>query len=184
MRYFSPIKREHIFLIQKWRNAQTRVLRQRKRLGYKAQIAWFGSLKKDRSQKLFAIFEKANSKKMLIGYCGLTHIDHPNRRAEISFLVDSNRREGSPVYAIDMLSALSFLADYAFFKLKMGKIFTETYEFRKRHIGILERFGFRKEGVLRSHLFLKGAAYNSLLHSILKREYKGRPSRRQYEVEK
>lgn len=170
-RYFTPIKHEYIFLIQKWRNAQINILRQRKKINLRQQIAWFDSLKNDKTQKLFAIFEKTDSKKRLIGYCGLTHIDYFNHRAEVSFLVDAKRTQIDHLYKTDMLNALLFLAKYAFLKLKLKKIFTETYEFRKNHIKILELFGFKKEGVLRSQVLLGNKFYNSIIHSLLRDEF-------------
>lgn len=177
-RCFRPIKKENIFLILKWRNEQLDVLRQKKRITCMEQVRWFDGLKKDRNQKLFAIFEKAGPRDNFIGYCGLTHIDYLNRRAEISFLVDTNRTKIGSLYMMDMLSALSFLAGYAFLKLRLKRIFTETYEFRKKHIKILEEFGLKKEGVLHSHVFLKGKYYNSLMHYMLREEYANKQKRR------
>ena len=148
------------------------VLRQSKKITRQDQIKWFKDLKKDKNQKLFAILEDKDLKKKLIGYCGLTNIDYFNKQAEISFLVEPKRAKNNVLYKKDMIQALSFLANLAFKKLKLKKIFTETYEFRKKHIKILEKFGFKKEGVLRSHVFKKGKFYNSLIHSLLKEEYK------------
>ena len=90
-REFSPLEREHIFLIQGWRNEQMDVLRQKKKLTRAGQIRWFESLKMDKNQKLFAIYETCDADKKFIGYCGLVHMDHVNRRAETSFLVATPR---------------------------------------------------------------------------------------------
>ncbi len=170
-RSFGPVKKEHIFLIQKWRNGQMDVLRQRRKIKRDEQIKWFNRLKKDHKQKLFSVFEGKGFKKKLIGYCGLTNIDCFNHRAEISFLVDTKRTLLHSVYKADMVSALSYLASYAFLKLHLKKIFVETYEFRKEHIKVIEQFGFRRDGVLRLHICLKGKYYNSVIHSMLREEY-------------
>lgn len=176
-RSFRTIKKEDIILIRKWRNEQLSVLRQKKKISHPEQIKWFKGLKKDKSQRLFAIYEKVGFKNIFIGYCGLTHIDRLNCRAEISFLVDTQRARIDSIYKIDMLTVLSFLAEYAFLRLKLKKIFTETYEFRKKHIKILEEFGLKREGVLRSHIFIRGKYYNSLMHSMLKKEYMNKQKR-------
>ena len=155
------------------------ILRQTNRITRSQQLGWFGNLKKDRTQRLFFIFENNDSGKIPVGYCGLTNIDAVNRRAEISFLVDTKRVGEVSLYRTDMLNALSFLADYAFKSLRLKKIFTETFEFRKKHISILEFFGFKKEGVLRLHILLKGRYYNSSIHSMLREEYTRKFKRRQ-----
>lgn len=171
VRFFGPLQKKHIFLLQKWRNEQTDILRQKKKLTNKEQVRWFESLQKDKTQKLFAIYEKNNSQKQFIGYCGLTHIDYDNKKAEVSFLVDTKRVQNNKIYKQDMINALTFLTNYAFKVLKFNKLFTETYEFRTKHIKILEGFGLKKEGILKSHILLKKKYYNSVIHSILAEEY-------------
>ncbi len=170
-RQFGPLEREQIFLIQRWRNKQMDILRQKKKLTRAGQIRWFKSLKKDKTQKLFAIYETCEGSRKFIGYCGLVHMDHLNRRAEMSFLVATPRTQDWALYTEDMISTIVFLADYAFKVLKFKKISSETFAFRRKHIKNLERFGFKREGVLRSHIFLKGRFHDSIMHSILKEEY-------------
>ena len=64
------------------------------------------------------------------------------------------------------------LTKFAFNNLNLNRIFTETYETRTDHIKILEDFVFIKEGVLREHTFKQGKVVNSLIHSILRKEFK------------
>lgn len=170
-REYGPLKREHIFLIQRWRNQQMDVLRQKKKLTRAGQVRWFDSLKKNKNQKLFAIYETCEGEKKFVGYCGLVHMDHLNRRAETSFLAATPRTKDWAVYTEDMLSTAAFLADYAFKVLKFKRIHSETFAFRHKHIKILERFGFKREGVLRAHVFVKGRFHDSIVHGILKDEY-------------
>ena len=168
---FVPLAKTHIFLIQQWRNQQMDVLRQKTRLTRAGQIKWFAGLKDDSRQKLFAMLGEVNAKKGLIGYCGLTNMDLPNRRAEVSFLLATERTKDSTMYRKDMLAALGFLASYAFEERGFNKIFTETFAFRRKHIGILEHFGLKREGVLRNHVFINGRYYDSIMHGLLAREY-------------
>jgi RimJ/RimL family protein N-acetyltransferase len=66
---------------------------------------------------------------------------------------------------------LNELRKHAFNTLNFNKIWTETYEFRTNHINILESFGMKKDGILREHIYKKGKRYNSIVHSMLRREY-------------
>lgn len=159
---FGPIKKEHLVFLKKWRNEQREILRQTKVLTDKDQIKWFAKIKKDKNQKLFAIYEN----KKFIGYCGLVYIDLRHSRAEISFLVDTKRANNKDIYRQDFLAGLDFLCHYGFSKLKLHKIFVETIDYRKIHMKILEEFGFKKEAVLKEQYLKNGKFYNAIIHSI------------------
>jgi len=163
-RTLGKIERKHLPLIKSWRNSQREILRQNKILTDIDQNKWFNFIQKDARQKLFSLFENGN----LFGYCGLTNIDRENKRAEISFLVNPDRVKNSRTYKEDFLFALSALCNEGFRKLKLNKIFTETFEYRKNHMKILESFGFKKEAVMQKHYYKKGIFYNSIIHSKFK----------------
>lgn len=164
---FSSIKKEHLPLIKDWRNQQRDILRQVKLLTDGDQKKWFERIQKDKTQVLFSIVED----KKLIGYCGLTNIDYNNKRAEISFLENPERVDNKAMYEKDFLVVLQKLTDYGFSILKLHKIFTETYDFRKDHIEILENFGLKKEAVLKKHYFKKGRYCDTAVHVIFNKKY-------------
>ena len=159
---FSNIKKEHLFLIKDWRNQQRDILRQVKLLTDGDQKKWFAKIQKDKTQVLFSITED----KKLIGYCGLTNIDYNNKRAEISFLENPKRADNKEMYEKDFLVVLQKLTDYGFSILKLHKIFAETYDFRKNHMKILEKYGFKKEAVLKKHYFKKSKWCDAMVHAI------------------
>lgn len=159
---FGNIKKEHLESIKNWRNKQRDVLRQVKILTDEDQKKWWLKIQKDKTQKLFAIL----ADKKFVGYCGLTNIDYNNKRAEISFLVDLGIAEDEKKYREYFLSVLDWLRQYGFNKMKLNKIFVETFEFRKNHVKILEKFGFKKEATLKKQYFKKGKFYDSIIHSI------------------
>lgn len=177
-RYICPLERKHIFKLKEWRNAQMKILRQFKPLTDFHQKKWHAHLKEDKSQVLFALMASETRRPKFIGYCGITNIDFKNRRGEISFLVDPKRVQKKKIYEKDFSAALYMLCRYGFRELNLNKIFVETYKFRKEHIKILERFGFRKEGELREHSFVNGKFFNSIIHSILLSEWKSLKDKR------
>jgi RimJ/RimL family protein N-acetyltransferase len=162
---FSNIKIEYLPFLKKWRNEQIDILRQTKILTQKDQLEWFKKIKKNKDQKLFAILDN----KKFIGYCGLVYIDFRHKRAELSFLVDTNRADSKNIYRNDFLAVLNMLCDYGFKKLDLNKIFVETISYRKNHIEILEEFGFKEEAVLKKQYFKKGKFCDSIIHSIFKK---------------
>jgi len=170
-RYFGPLEKEHIYKLKSWRNSQMKILRQYTPLSNFHQKDWYTYIKKDPNQVLFSIMIKKNNKLKLIGYCGITNIDFKNRRGEISFLVDPRRSENSVRCKKDFFSSLRMLCEYGFEELNLNRIFTETYNFRKLYIKILEKFGFKLEGELREQYFTESKYYNAQIHSILNKEW-------------
>jgi len=166
-RYLCPLESEFLPKLKKWRNLQMKVLRQYTSLTDLHQKKWYAHLKEDETQTLFALMAGEPPKLKFIGYCGITNIDFKNRRGEISFLVDPTRAAKKEIYKKDFLAVLYMLCKYGFEELNLNKLFTETFDFRKDHIKILEEFGFHKEGELREQYFSQGKYFNSFIHSIL-----------------
>jgi RimJ/RimL family protein N-acetyltransferase len=50
---------------------------------------------------------------------------------------------------------------------KLRRLYTETFSFRKKHINILENFGFKLEGVMKMHIIKNKKIYDSLIHGML-----------------
>ena len=165
-RFLTSLKMRHLEKIRNYRNKQMDVLRQNKPLTKEDQERWYTKLVND-NQVIFSIMLRQENKNKFIGYCGLTYIDYENKRAELSFLVDPKRVKDKKTYKTDFLSVLEMLCKYGFEELKLNKIFTETYSFRKSHIHILELFGFIFEGRLREHIIINGKHVDSLMHSLL-----------------
>jgi RimJ/RimL family protein N-acetyltransferase len=184
-RYLCPIEKKFLPKLKKWRNLQIKMLRQFKPLTNYDQEKWFEGLYQNENQVLFGIITfNEKGKKVLIGYCGITYIDFKNRRGEISFLVDPDRANDEKMYREDFLSILHMLCKYGFEELNLNKLFTETFSFRKKHIEILEEFGFKSDGILRSHHFTNGQYYDSVIHSLLVCEWKQKQEKIKNELEK
>ncbi len=167
------IRKEDIQKIRKWRNEQREVLRQDKILTKKEQEDYFNTM-------ITTTFEKKNPKMILfsflsknkcIGYGGLVHINWKARRGEISFLTDTKRIKLDSNLEKDFRNFLKMILDIGFNELKLNKITTETFEFRKNIINVLEENGFKKEGILKNHTKTNGKYYDSILHSIFKEKF-------------
>jgi len=171
-RYFFSLERSHLEKLRKWRNAQMDVLRQWKPLTDYNQEKWFQEVSTAIDQIVFSIvtFDKDDTEKF-IGYCGLVNINHINKRTELSFLIEPERAFKREIYQEDFMAALRALCEYGFNQLNLNKIFTETFSFRKYHIEILEKFGFKKDGTFREHQYVNGRYYDSIIHSMLKSEF-------------
>lgn len=145
------------------RNAQIEVLRQTHEISKEEQLAYFRDVitpnltKQEPEMILFSIFKNQE----WIGYGGLVHIDWNKNQAEVSFLVDSKRALEPEIYKEDFMNFLRLLANQAFIKFKIDRLFTETYDFREQHIKILETFGFKIEEKIN----------HSIMHRLTAGEY-------------
>ncbi|MFI0435415.1 MAG: GNAT family N-acetyltransferase [Parachlamydiaceae bacterium] len=153
-----PIRDQDIENIRTWRNAQMSVLRQQKTLTNEDQRRYFQTSvwptfeEESPSQLLFSFLFQDQS----IGYGGLTRLDWGNRRAEVSFLVDPSRAEIESIYTQDFKVFLTILCKIAFEQLDLHRLVSETYAFRSSTLKVLEEVGFKREGVLREHVYKNG----------------------------
>lgn len=165
-----PIREKDIESIGIWRNEQIKILRQEKPISQQEQKNYFKNVIKK-------TFESENPDCILlsfllnsncIGYGGLVHIDWDLKSAEISFLTETSRSNNPKVYEDDFKIFLKLICQIAFFDLNFNKLTTETYDFRKLTIKILENYGFKFEGKLKKHVFKEGKFFDSVLHGFVK----------------
>jgi RimJ/RimL family protein N-acetyltransferase len=143
---FRPLYPWDIEKIRRWRNSQTKYLRQEATISRLGQVRYFFNsairdMKLERPDKVLLGIE---SKGELVGYCGLVHVDWFRKEAEVSFLL-SDAKISIEAYKEIMTSSLRCLCEVAN-SLSLEKLKTETYVYpeRKNHIQNLESFGFSK----------------------------------------
>ena len=151
--YFDWLNIKDIILLRIWRNNQLNILRQCKKISIREQYNYFKNfytqncLKKKPQNILFALRDNK-----LIGYGGLTNISWIHKRAEISFLVNTEIAK-KKIYEFYFLKFLKIISKFSFEILDLNKIYTETFDYREAHIKLLEKSGFNKESRLTSHYY-------------------------------
>lgn len=169
-----PIRREDMLLIKEWRNEQIDVLRQARPLTDEDQRRYY-------EEAVLPTFTEAEPRMLLfrylldgrlIGYGGLTNLDWVNKRAEISYLLETARssEQDRERYEADFSAFLTLMKRIAFGELKLNRLFTETFDIRPWHVAVLEKNGFRPEGRMRQHVRIRGAYVDSLIHGCLAEE--------------
>ena len=151
--------------IRKWRNNQIKILRQNEKIKKKDQVKYFKKhiLLKNPKLDLFAM----DLDQKLVGYAGLVNISNHFKTAEVSFLINDKFKHNTEIYHKIFPHFLSFIKEYSFKKKKLRRLYTETFSFRKKHIRILENFGFELEGRMKKHVIKNKKTYDSLIHGIL-----------------
>lgn len=156
-----PISLCEVIKIRVWRNEQISVLRQRTHISLVTQIHYFFSkIRPERgrekpNQILFSIWLNRE----FVAYGGLVHIDWPNSSGELSFLhkFGENSKEYREILKVFVGAICNFYST----QMQIKVVFTETFEFRKLHIGAIEHAGFIYSGKTGT---LKGMP--TLFHSI------------------
>ncbi len=114
---------------------------------------------------LFLLSDKSTG--LIIGRCGIHNWNVDHRRAEIGYnLSDENyKRKGF------MTEALGAVMDYGFTQLNLHRMEALVGSTNTPSLRLMEKYGFVKEGELREH-YLVGEKYeDSLVFSILQKEY-------------
>lgn len=158
----NKVKKNDFENIRLLRNSNQNVLRNNKYLTIKDQNLfiknYFSQLKSNPNQILFSIFLKES----FIGYGGLVHISHINKRAEISFLTIKDR-EHERFFVKDFIYFHNFIIKYAFNNILLNKLSVEVFSFRNKHIKLFKLMGFKTEGVLKREVKRNGRYHDSIL---------------------
>ena len=167
-----PLRESDMESIRQWRNAQMNVLRQKSEITKESQQLYFKNVVRllfsdDFPTQLLFSFLQNN---FLIGYGGLVNISWKDKRAEMSFLVNPEIASSNSEYKKAMSEFISLIKELVFNELNFNRLFTETYSFRDFHISVLVENGFKEEGRMKEHIFENGKFYDSILHSILKKD--------------
>lgn len=100
-----------------------------------------------------------------VGTCAFMNLDERNRNAELALVI------GDPAYWSKGVGTQAFhqLLEMGFNGLNLHKLYLHVFEFNKRAIGLYEKTGFKREGILRDMHYHQGA-YEAVYHYGLLRD--------------
>lgn len=165
----TTLRHQDIMNIKNWRNDQIAILRQQVVLTDEMQELYYSNI-------VLPSFTTPQPKQILfsylfdghcIGYGGFVHIDWIAKRAEVSFLLDTQRAQDPSKYHKDFTVFLKLLKQIGFQYLHFNRLYTETFDIRPLHISILEEQGFSFEGRLKKHVLIEGKLLDSLIHGCV-----------------
>lgn len=103
----------------------------------------------------------------LIGTCTLFSFLRSSRRAELGFALASPWWGGGW-----MREALGALLDHAFGPMDLNRVEADTDPRNEPSLRLLQRLGFRAEGVLRERWLIDGQPSDSAMFGLLQREWR------------
>lgn len=154
--------------IRRWRNDQIEVLRQAEPLTSEDQDMYYRGVVRAQlfeaapPQILLAFLDDGE----LVGYGGFVHIAWADRRAELSFLSQTDRAAG-PHWQDEWRAYVPLMAQIAREQLGLHRLTAETFEFRADVLAVMEELGFEREGVMRQHHLIDGDYCDSILTGLL-----------------
>ena len=101
-----------------------------------------------------------------VGMVQLSNIRWYNRKAEIRVWVVPNA-QGKGIAS----SALKMLFEFAFKTLNFHRLEAEVYSFNSKALHLMEKLGFKQEGILREAKYFNGQYHNIIRFGILKKEF-------------
>ena len=168
-----PLMEQEMELIRKWRNEQIDYLRQNKPLTKDEQSKYYHQVIKksfyEKKPKIILFSFLINN--ACIGYGGFVHIDWDSKKAELSFILDTNRTKEPRIYKKEFSIFLKIILNIGFKQILFNKIFTETFDIRPDTILILEKTGFVLENKLLSKNYINDSYVDSLFHRVLISDY-------------
>lgn len=103
----------------------------------------------------------------LIGFVALYAIDWGNQTARLAIGIGEPAYRGKG-YGAD---ALQLILRYAFDELNLHRVGAEVVSYNERALHVLQRGGFRREGVVREAVQRDGQRWDLVLLGILRREW-------------
>jgi len=115
----------------------------------------------------WAVTRKGEDK--MIGKCILFQFSQDNHRAEIGYILNREYwRQGL------MHQALEAVIDFAFDTLKLHRIEADVDTDNAGSLGLLEKFGFKREGLFRERWFVYNEWQDSVMLGLLKQDWQAR----------
>lgn len=135
----------------------------RRKIPLRNELKWIRGLKKDKSEKVFAIDTKD---RIHIGSVGI-YLDKQDKGAKFGILIGDKHYWNKGLGT----EATKLILDYGFKKLQVHRIQLAVYSYNKRAIAIYKKLGFRLEGINREGIFYHGKFYNEYHMGLLQREW-------------
>ena len=122
------------------------------------------SLKKIDQIVWFDLIENESNK--VIGSCGFHNWVKEHKRAEIGYYLHPQYRKKGFIS-----EAIAKVIEYGFKSMELIRIEACIDPDNEASMNVMNRFGFKKEGVLRQHYISHDKVYDSVIFSLLKKEF-------------
>ena len=128
--------------------------------------AWFHKIVLDNSRREFSIFTIDGDK--YIGFCGIFNIQVPVMKGELHCVI-GNKDYQHGGYGTD---AYRILTNYGFRELGLNRIYGYQLTHNIAAHRVVEKLGWKREGILRQDVFSHGECHDVYVVGILREDWK------------
>ena len=162
-----PLGRGDAELILPWVNDQevTRTLLLHRPINLESEEEFLAKAATSQTDFIFGIVEKTSDR--LVGVVGLPQIDYRNRHSSFGSFIGDKSKWGKG-YGTE---ATFLTVQYAFGTLNLNRVWLHVSADNPAAIRAYEKVGFRKEGLLRQHLYRDGQHLDILAMAVLRDEW-------------
>lgn len=156
---------EDIELVRKWRNSPevSQYMYTQEFITKEKQEKWFQKINQEKSSRYW-IVKYENEK---IGVASLTGIDKNNSKCYWGFYLGNTDIRGKGIGAKIEYNVL----DIVFKEIKLNKLCGEVLSFNEKVVKMHEKFGFKREGYLRNHIFKNNKFHDVVVIGLLSSEW-------------
>lgn len=144
-------------------------------ISWEEHLKWLERLASDKSNITFAVIQDDAA----IGLASINNINITHKTADWAFYI-SPSAQGKGIGAVLEFTIL----DYAFHTLRLSKLNCQVLNFNESVIKMHSKFGFIKEGELRSQISKQQGRVNVVLLGILKQEWEQLREQKKYIIER
>ncbi len=162
-----PITKGDAKLLLDWRNSR-HVAKNSfcgHKITYAEHLKWFRNLFKDKARIIYIIMTNASNR--AVGRVGLKNIDLTHKRAELEKMIGEKEFQGQGLAT----EASKLLLKYAFGQLGLRRIYAKVLPYNLANIRVNKKLGFKMEGILKKHAFIKNKYVDVLLMGLLKEDF-------------
>ena len=160
-----PIQAEDLEIVRKWRNSAevSQYMYTENFITKEQQEKWFKKVQKDDTSKYWMI--KFEDEKL--GVANIVDIDRRNSKCNWGFYLGNSNIRGKGIGAKVEFNVLK----YVFEELKLNKLCGEVFSFNEKVVKMHEKFGFRREGFLRNHIYKNDKFHDIVVIGLLSSEW-------------
>lgn len=162
---FIPLEKEHIEIVRNWRNSEavSKYMYTSEIITEEQQLKWFERISQDLSQKYWVIYKNDTP----IGLISLYSIKSEFKTCYWAYYIGNTEKSGAGIGAKIEYKFLNIV----FEEMNFNKLICEVFTFNETVIKLHEKFGFRREGYFRQHIFKDNQFYDVISMALFKSEW-------------
>lgn len=165
----SPFSEEYVTLYHSWRNDMEVMQFDQPGflypISYQEVSKWHEKINTYKNSHSFIIIDKETER--AIGICAFLNMDYKNRNVELSIVIGEKEFWGRG-YGKEVMKLMMKIG---FEEFNMHKLYLRVMSFNKKAIGMYEKLGFKKEGILKETIYRDGKYNDTIYFGMTRKDY-------------